>query len=398
MNTETKIDLTPSNLVTIITETGLEINSSTSQLIKEKFEPFIADMEQWKKKAEGLVVVDATEKAKMRDAREARLALRAVRVEADKVRKALKEDSNRYNKAVQGIYNFIEGKIIPLEEHLEQQEKFAEIQEKKEREALKGERVRLVSQYSNDAELFNLGELSQESFDSLYGTLKQAHEAKILAEQKAKEEAEAKAKLEAEEKERQRVEIERLKAEAKEREEKEKAVQLVRNERNMLLRTVNYIHDTDIVLLSDDDFEQLFQDKKVIFNEQEKRKELMKVEALAEANRIKAAAQKALDEEKKKNEALQAERDKVQAELKAKQDAENAAKKAEEEKIKLQEQEKNKENLATDKQKMLMFAKELMEIKFPTLKRADSQKIIDNSRTLINKVVAYIHDNTKNLK
>ena len=69
-----------------------------------------------------------------------------------------------------------------------------------------------------------------------------------------------------------------------------------------------------------------------------------------------------------------------------------------EEKIKLPEQEKNKENLATDKQKMLMFAKELMEIKFPKLKRADSQKIIDNSTTLINKVVSYIHDNTKNLK
>lgn len=340
-------DLTPSNLVTIITETGLEIDSKTSQLIKEKFEPFIAEMEQWKEKAEGLVVVDATEKAKMRDAREARLALRAVRVEADKVRKALKEDSNRYNKAVQGIYNFIEGKITPLEEHLEQQEKFAEIQEQKRREALKEERVRLVSQYSNDAELFNLGELSDESFNSLYSTLKQAYEAKIAAEQKAKEEAEAKAKLEAEEKERQRVEIERLKAEAKEREKKE-------------------------------------------------------AEALAEASRIKEVAQKVLDEEKKRHEEMfakeRAEKQRLEAELKAKQDAENAAKKAEEEKIKLQEQEKNKENLATDKQKMLIFAKELMEIKFPTLKRADSQKIIDNSRTLINKVVAYIHDNTKNLK
>jgi hypothetical protein len=208
-------DLMPSNLVTIITETGLEINSTTSQLIKEKFEPFITEMEQWKEKAEGLIVVDAREKAKMRDAREARLALRAVRVEADKVRKALKEDSNRYNKAVQGIYNFIEGKITPLEEHLEQQEKFAEIQEKKEREALKEERLRLVSQYSNDAELFNLGELSQESFDSVYGTLKQAHETKIAAEIKAKEEANAKAKLEAKEKEAQKAEIERLKAELK---------------------------------------------------------------------------------------------------------------------------------------------------------------------------------------
>jgi len=294
---ETEIDLVPTNLVTIITETGLEINSSTSQLIKDKFEPFIKEMDEWKDKAEGLVVNDITEKDKMREARVARLALRAIRVDADKVRKALKEDSNKYNKAVQSIYNFIEGRIAPLEEHLEQQERFEEVQLKKEREALKEERLKLFAQYSNDGELFNLGELSQESFDSLYGTIKQAHEVKIAAEIKAIGEAQVKAKLESEEREKQRAEIEQLKAE-----------------------------------------------------------------------------------------------------LKAKQDAEDKANAEAEKQQKLQEQQKNSESIASDKQKMLMFAKELTEIKFPALKRKDSQAIIDNAKTLVDKVIKYVDENTTKLK
>jgi hypothetical protein len=373
-------DLAPSSLVTIITETGLEINSSTSQLIKEKFEPFVKEMEQWKEKSEGLVVVDITEKDKMREARIARLALRAVRVDADKVRKALKEDSNRYNKAVQSIYNFIEGKITPLEEHLEQQEKFEEIQLKKEREALKEERLKLVAQYSNDGELFNLGELSQESFDSLYGTIKQAHEAKIAAEAKAKEEAEAKAKAEAEEKERQRAEIERLREEARLMKEKEQALQDLRNKRNYALRQVSYIHDADISTLDEDEFSKLLNEKTDLFKKQQ-------AEAAAEKAKQDAILAKFREEKLK-----------AEAELKAKQDAEDKAKAEAEKEQKLQEEKKNSENIASDKQKMLMFAKELTEIKFPTLKRKDSQKIIDNAKALIDKVVNYVNENTTKLK
>lgn len=377
---ETQTDSAPSSLVTIITETGLEINSSTSQLIKEKFEPFVKEMEQWKEKAEGLVVVDITEKDKMREARVARLALRAVRVDADKVRKALKEDSNKYNKAVQSIYNFIEGKITPLEEHLEQQEKFEEIQLKKEREALKEERLKLVAQYSNDGELFNLGELSQESFDSLYGTIKQAHEAKIAAEAKAKEEAEAKAKAEAEEKERQRAEIERLKAEARLMKEKEQALQDLRNKRNYALRQVDYIHDADISTLDEEEFSKLLNEKTDLFKKQQ-------AEAAAEKAKQDAILAKFREEKLK-----------AEAELKAKQDAEDKAKAEAEKEQKLQEEKKNSENIASDKQKMLMFAKELTEIKFPTLKRKDSQKIIDNAKVLIDKVVSYVNENTTKLK
>jgi len=373
-------DLAPSSLATIITETGLEINSSTSQLIKDKFEPFVKEMEQWKEKAEGLVVVDVTEKDKMREARVARLALRAVRVDADKVRKALKEDSNRYNKAVQTIYNFIEGKITPLEEHLEQQEKFEEIQLKKEREALKEERLKLVAQYSNDGELFNLGELSQESFDSLYGTIKQAHEAKIAADAKAKAEAEAKAKAEAEEKERQRAEIERLKAEARLMKEKEQALQDLRNKRNYSLRQVNYIHDADISTLDDEEFSKLLNEKTDLFKKQQ-------AEAAAEKAKQDAILAKFREDKLK-----------AEAELKAKQDAEDKAKAEAEKEQKLQEEKKNSENIASDKQKMLMFANELKEIKFPTLKRKDSQKIIDNAKTLITKVVSYVNENTSKLK
>ena len=377
---ETEIDLVPSNLVTIITETGLEINSSTSQLIKDKFEPFITEMDEWKDKAEGLVVNDITEKDKMREARVARLALRAIRVDADKVRKALKEDSNKYNKAVQSIYNFIEGRIAPLEEHLEQQERFEEVQLKKEREALKDERLKLFAQYSNDGELFNLGELSQESFDSLYGTIKQAHEVKIAAEIKAIEEAQVKAKLESEEREKQRAEIEQLKADAKLMKEKEQALQDLRNNRNYELRKINYIHDADVAILSNEEYVILFTEKNELFRKQ----------------------QAELDAEKAKQDAILAkyreEKLKAEAELKANQDAKDKANAEAEKQQKLQEQQKNSESIASDKQKMLMFAKELTEIKFPTLKRKDSQAIIDNAKTLVEKVIKYVDENITKLK
>ena len=58
----------------------------------------------------------------MQEARIARLALRDIRIQADKTRKALKEESLRYGKAVQGVYNVIEYLITPIEKHLEERE------------------------------------------------------------------------------------------------------------------------------------------------------------------------------------------------------------------------------------------------------------------------------------
>lgn len=126
------------DLANTIGTSGVE--AETAVFLKEKFIGFFEQAQQWKERAQSIEVTDVSQIAEMKQAREARLALRAVRIEADKMRKVLKEDSLRYGKAVQSVYNIIEGVCSPLEEHLEKQEKFIEIQEQNRKDALRRER------------------------------------------------------------------------------------------------------------------------------------------------------------------------------------------------------------------------------------------------------------------
>lgn len=120
-------------LLQVITESGVE--QTTAQSLQKAFEPFFAQANDWQEKAKGLVVTDESQTREMKMAREARLALKEIRVNADKTRKALKEDSLRYGKAVQEVYNVIEYLIVPIEKHLEEQEKFVERKEAERKES-----------------------------------------------------------------------------------------------------------------------------------------------------------------------------------------------------------------------------------------------------------------------
>ena len=151
-----------SELSVVISDSGLE--KETAQNLLDKFGPLFEQAAEWKRKAESLVVTDVSQKREMQEARVARLALKDIRINADKTRKALKEDSLRYGKAVQGVYNVIEYLIAPIEKHLEEQEKFAEIQEAKIKEELKSERLAALSAYGIDHSFVDLANMPQESF------------------------------------------------------------------------------------------------------------------------------------------------------------------------------------------------------------------------------------------
>jgi hypothetical protein len=166
-----------------------------------------------------LIVTDISQVREMKMAREARLALREIRINADKLRKELKEDSLRYGRAVQGVYNVIETNIIPIEKHLEAQEKFKEIYEMQQREALRIEREQLV--FDVRQYMFanvNLGEITEEDFQRLWTGAKLQADAAQQAALKAESDRIAKEQAEAQERERLRVENERLKEEAFNRE------------------------------------------------------------------------------------------------------------------------------------------------------------------------------------
>jgi len=198
---------------------NIGVEPSTAIELSNAFAPFLVQAAEWKEKAEALVVTDVSQVKEMADAREARLALQKVRTSADKKRKELKEESLRYGKAVQDVYNLIEGTIKPIEEHLHLQEKFAEIQRQKEVDTITLKRNKELLPFAEFVAVnLDLGNMSESDYQNV---LKGAM---MLTEIKAKEAAEAEAKrIEAEaeakeERERIQKENERLRNEAKERE------------------------------------------------------------------------------------------------------------------------------------------------------------------------------------
>ena len=173
-------------LMVLVKESGLE--TTKAQVLLDQFSGYFKMAADWEKKARGILVTDISQKPDMQMARVGRLFLRGERIAIEKTRKALKEQALREGKAIDGIANVLKALIVPIEEYLEKQERFAEIKAAEERERLHNE------------------------------ALRKAEEERVAAEKKAEAERIAKEKAEAAERERIRKENERLQKEAKERE------------------------------------------------------------------------------------------------------------------------------------------------------------------------------------
>ena len=216
-------------LEVIVKESGLE--QTKAQYILDKFKDAFEFADKWDRQSKTIVVVNEKQVAEMKMARVGRLELREKRIEIENSRKTLKEQSLREGKAIDGIANVLKALIVPIEEYLEQQEKFVEIQEEKKREAirievekkieadrLKAEQDALEEQLRIKAENERLKQEAEAKEKAL-----QAERAKVEAE---KQEAERKAKAE-QDRLKQEAEAklaeERKIAEAKRKEEQEKA-------------------------------------------------------------------------------------------------------------------------------------------------------------------------------
>lgn len=176
-------------LLVIVKESGLE--GAKAQVLLDNFSAYFQIACEWETKAKAIVVTDANQVAEMKMARVGRLFLREKRIAIEKTRKSLKEQALREGKAIDGIANILKALIVPIEKHLEKQEKYVEIKEAEEAKRKQEE-----------------------------------------ADKKAEEERIAKEKAEEEERERMRKENERLKEEIKEREQKitEQQIEVVKVE------------------------------------------------------------------------------------------------------------------------------------------------------------------------
>lgn len=329
-------------LTKVINETGVE--TITANLIQSKFAEYFEQLHEWKSKA-NVTVTDASQKREMKLAKETRLAIKEIRVEADKTRKLLKEDSTRYGKAVQNAYNLIESECKPLEEYLELQEKFVEIQLKAKRESEINPYIEFIPTG------LNLGTMQDSDYDKLLNGAKLQLAAKQEADAKAEKERLEKIEVERIENERIKAENEKLRLEAIEKQKELDKKNLEEKKEKDKLAKRNSELKPYIVFIRD-------YGKMLEMDEVSYQKELAEIKKGAELEW----------EEKRKAMA------KEQAELQAKQEANS---------LKLQ---------AGDKEKLLELASQLSLVEFPKVESAKANLILSQALERLQKTIKTIQD------
>lgn len=140
----------------IVKQSGLD--TTKAQFILTQFQDYFAIASEWETKAKAITVTDANQTAEMQMAKVGRLFLREKRITLERARKSLKEQALREGKAIDGIANVLKALIVPIEQYLEKQEKFIEIQAAEEAERARiqqekhAEKARLAKERAETAE------------------------------------------------------------------------------------------------------------------------------------------------------------------------------------------------------------------------------------------------------
>jgi hypothetical protein len=338
----------PNALATIVQQSGLE--KTKADYVLEKFQDYFKIASDWEQKAKILVVSSPNQTAEMKMAREGRLFLRQKRLDIEKARKELKEQSLREGKAIDGIANVLKALIEPIEEYLDKQERFVEIQEDELREVRKVGRIGEMQSIGLDVTLYDLKNMPEETYKQIIDGQHRAIEQRLEAQQKAEAERIAKEKADAEERERMRAENEHLRKEA---EAKERQLAEERAEAESRRKIA----------------------------EEKARKE--RLEAEAREKKLKAEQDAQLKKERQ-------ERDRLAAELKAKEEKERAEKKR-------LEEEARKAQRAPDKEKLLALAKSIDALTLPEVKSPEAKAVVRATRELLEKTSHYVQTQTQKL-
>lgn len=209
-----------SQLVAVIQQNNLP--EPVAQSLRSSFAPLFASAQNILEKSRNIVVTDAAQKLEIKLARECRLALRAVRVEGDKIRKSLKDQSLREGRAIDGFQNILLHLTESEEKRLDEQEKFVERKESERKAALKSSREAALAPFGVNTIFMSLADMPDDVFAQLLENTRAAHEAKLAAERKEEEDRIAAENARIKEDARIREENARLKREADEREAKAK--------------------------------------------------------------------------------------------------------------------------------------------------------------------------------
>lgn len=139
-------------------------------------------------------------------ARELRLGLVKNRTQAEKIKNELKRGLIDEGKLIDGLFNVVSNSSKMLETKLESIEKHVELQEKIRKEELRVKRSEELAALEVDSTFYQLGEMSEESYQQLLSSSKISYDLKVAERKRIEEERIAQEKAEAER--RQKIEEE----------------------------------------------------------------------------------------------------------------------------------------------------------------------------------------------
>ena len=413
-----------SDITAIIKASG--INENEQLAIETTFGIYKKIAEDWKAKADEIIIVDENDKKSMKEADEARKTLKKFRVEIEHKRKNMKEESLRKGKLIDSVAKLYTEQIEPIEISLLEKSKFAENLRKEKEEALRikrNEEIKPLSEFVPS--IYDFGLMSEEDYLKVLNGAKLQLEQKLEAEKRAEEERiEAQRFAEELRIAREKAEAEALEKVIKENEELKRKQEIGKERRIALKDAYKFFpaDDEDLSELTDDDFEaiaqvcyaQLEQEQFQIEKERiqcEKKEQKLRDEAELRGRRsnelepyivfirnynellnkseeeyqnelkdIKRGAEEHWKFERSEKLRKQKEAEELRILKEAEQKEANRLKALEEERIAEEERIKN----SSDKEKLSMFAKELQAVKFPDL---ESEKAVDLLTTIRHELV-----------
>jgi hypothetical protein len=290
-----------SELVKLVETSGLE--KTKQNQIAETLGLFFNKAAEWDTTIQSIVITSPEETGKMKMAREGRLTLKNMRLEAEKIVKA-KRDEIKYaiadfvleDKLWLKAGQMIEATFKNLETKLEEKEKFAERWEAERKEKLRAERLALLLPFGYVSEKgVNLADMDEDTFQKFKLGLETAKREREEAERKAEEERIAREKAEAEERARIKAENERLKAEAEAKEKKlaEERVKAEAERKEMELKLAKLKAEAEAKLkLEREEKEKLQAEIRAKAEAEEKAKREAEMKALAELKAKRKAEEK----------------------------------------------------------------------------------------------------------
>jgi hypothetical protein len=379
-------------LVEVAQQAGLEQNRI--QELMKSFGEYFKQAQEVVAKSKDLIVTDVLQTNLMKKAREVRLSLKEIRVNVEKNRVSLKEQSVREGKAIDGLANVIKAIIVPIEEKLQEQEDYIVNLEKKRLADRYFERINKLGKYVDDITMtaFDINNMSDETFENILESSRLSFETKIAAEKKAEDDRIKKEELDKRETKRiismsnleqfidNGVDLDFLYKKATDEE-------FSKIQNKTLKNREEYNKEQEKIRLENEKLKQAEIDRE---KELEKIKEIQ--DKKIEDERI--AKQKEIDEANKKREEAEA---KLKSEKEAQEKKDREAKEKEDARIATEEEAKRKALIAPDKEKIISFSNQLSLLKTPAVESNEAQQIFIGANIKIMEAITILQEGAKKL-